>query len=43
MDKNGNVTDIELIQAGDGVLVPGQMESGIKIEPIGGYPFKQNK
>jgi len=36
MDKTGNVTDTEILQVGDGVLVPGQMQSTIQIEPIGG-------
>jgi hypothetical protein len=43
MDKNGNVTDMEILQAGDGVLVPGQMQSSVQIQPIRGQPFKQNK
>jgi len=36
MDKAGNVTDMEIHQAGDGVLIPGQNQSSIQIEPIRG-------
>jgi len=43
MDKTGNITAMEILQAGDEVLVPGQNQSNIQIEPIRGSPLKQNK
>jgi len=36
MDKTGNITNMEILQAGDDVLVPGRNQSNIQIEPIQG-------